>query len=83
MNPLELQLSVSSDQIPDRGWTDVQFSLELRNISTKPVDVSRYRTQVERGMPVRRPGVVIIRTVTLLLPLDSPPFSVRYIHTPI
>lgn len=39
MNPLELQLSVSSDQIPDRGWTDVQFSLELRNISTKPVDV--------------------------------------------
>lgn len=51
--------------------------------TTKPAGVSRYRTQVERGMPVRRPGVVIIRTCTFLLPLDSRPSSVRYIHTPV
>jgi hypothetical protein len=39
VNPLELRLSVNTDQIAAQGWTDLAFALELRNISTTPVDV--------------------------------------------
>jgi hypothetical protein len=38
---------------------------------------------VECSTPVRRPGVVIINTLTFLLPLASRPSETRYIQTPI
>src|SRR5215203_4069872 len=37
--------------------------------------------QVDRGVAVRQPGVVIIKT--LVLPLDSRPSDTRYSQTPI
>ena len=69
---------------PRRFWNQSGSLREPEPVpqTTKPAGVSRYRRQVERGMPLRRPGVVNIRTSTVLLPLDSRPFSVRYIHTP-
>ena len=41
------------------------------------------RTQVERGQPVRRPGVVSMTTGASLVPPMPRPFIRRYIHAPI
>ena len=51
--------------------------------TTRPSAESRKRTQVERGIAVRRPGVVMIKTLTSLPAPKNRPSSTRYIHTPI
>ena len=39
MNPLDFKLTVDRDRIPATGFTDLTFSVELRNISDSAVDI--------------------------------------------